>query len=359
MLTSYPTSRSAKYAGMLSYQRIKGLVHSRVCEASAGIEFGMPAFTVNGATNDNGCTSDETTGLIIGIALRDHGQGMTYNNSFVPSSAVDSRYVQKSCVSIIDKDAVVINVATTGNFGDIVYYDTSSNTYKVVAIASLTATMIPVGRLLETLTAAGLADVWVDTNLVVEGDYTPDEDTDWDTPPTTVAGGLDELASRVTVNEAGIATNVADIATNTAGIATNVTDIATNAASIASLVDDHVRAVCTGLAAQTDEAEVSAALDGDGVKKFVPTDIIIKVTDVEGSVNADATINVGTTTDGAELLSAQALTGLTAVGKVRRIPLSEATSDILSDATLYANVESNETTATTLELSVFVLGRQV
>jgi hypothetical protein len=345
MLTSYPTSRSAKYAGMLSYQRIKGLVHSRVCEASAGIEFGMPAFTVSGATNDNGCTSDETTGLIIGIALRDHGQGMTYNNSFVPSSAVDSRYVQKSCVSIIDKDAVVLDIATTGNFGDIVYYDTSSNTYKVVAIASLTATMIPVGRLLETLTAAGLADVWVDTNLVVEGDYTPDEDTDWDTPPTTVAGGLDELASRVTVNEAGIATNV--------------TDITTNAASIASLVDDHVRAECTGLAAQTDEAEVSAALDGDGVKKFVPTDIIIKVTDASGSVAADATINVGTTTDGAELLSAQALTGLTAVGKVRRIPIAEATSDILSDATLYANVESADSTATTLELSVFVLGRQV
>lgn len=125
------------------------------------------------------------------------------------------------------------------------------------------------------------------------------------------------------------------------------------------LTDDHVRADCVGLAVQTDEDEVSGVLNGVVAQGFVPDAIILTVTATTGSVAADGTINVGTTSDGDELLSAQALTGLDTVGDSRRIPLAEATYVILGNDTLYANVESADTTATTLVLTVTVLGTQI
>lgn len=136
---------------------------------------------------------------------------------------------------------------------------------------------------------------------------------------------------------------------------TNVADalaIATDAR------DNHVMASCVGLAAQTDEDEVSAALDGVATKSFHPSEVVVKVTATTGTVAADGTINVGTSTGGSDILSAQALTGLDTVGDTRRIPLAEAQVAILGNATLYANVESEDTTVTTLVLSVFVIGRQ-
>jgi len=150
--------------------------------------------------------------------------------------------------------------------------------------------------------------------------YTPTTGADWvDPDPTTVQGGLDDLAARVA---------------------------------------EGVEAACIGLDGKTDEDEVSAALNGAAAKQFVPTHVVIVTTHVGGSVAADGTINVGTTTDGAEILSAQALTGLTTVGTARLIPVPEATWDILGNATLYANVESEDSTATTLTFDVHVLGRQ-
>jgi hypothetical protein len=161
--------------------------------------------------------------------------------------------------------------------------------------------------------------------------YTPAQTTDWPgTDPDDVQGALDTLAARVTVNTA----------------------------AIAAIVDDHVRAACVGLEAKTDEIEVSAALSGSAAKVFTPAEVVIVVTAKTGTVAGNGTINVGTSTGGAQILSAQALTGLDAVGKARRIPLSEAQTAIVGNATMYANVEVNDTTATSLVLSVFVLGRQ-
>ncbi len=172
----------------------------------------------------------------------------------------------------------------------------------------------------------------------VEIPYTPAVGADWPDPdPTTVQGALDDLAERVTDNEV---------------------DIATNTANIAAIVDDHVRASMTGLAAQTDEDEESGALSGDVANTFVPSEIIVVVTEATGSVAGDGTLNIGTSSDGSDILSAGALTGLDAAGKSRRFPLVAAQYDILANATLYANIESADSTATTLVLSVFVLGRQ-
>jgi hypothetical protein len=149
--------------------------------------------------------------------------------------------------------------------------------------------------------------------------FTPTTTTDWGgTSPTTVQEAVDALASQ----------------------------------------DNQAQAVCSGLAAQTDEDEVSAAINGNANKVFVPSEVIITVLSASGTVAADATLNVGTTTDGNDILSAQALTGLDAAGKSRRVPLAEATSDIDADDTLYANVESADSTATTLVLSVAIVGKQ-
>jgi len=126
-----------------------------------------------------------------------------------------------------------------------------------------------------------------------------------------------------------------------------------------SRVEHLVQAFCTGLAIETDENEVSDALDGDSAESFVATDVILVVTEVDGSVAADGTVNIGTSSDGSELLSAQALTGLDTVGDARWIPLSEATFVIAGDATIYANVEAADSTATSLTLDVYLIGRTV
>lgn len=160
-----------------------------------------------------------------------------------------------------------------------------------------------------------------DMDTPSEIEYTPTTSADWPpTAPTSVQAALDSLAAQ-TSNEAV--------------------------------------AICLQLPVQTDEAEVTGDLNGVASKQFVPTEVVLEVTAVDGTVAADGTINVGTSTGGDDILSAQALTGLTTVGTTRRIPLSEATTDIAADATLYANVESNDTTVTTLELSVHIYGRQL
>ena len=119
-----------------------------------------------------------------------------------------------------------------------------------------------------------------------------------------------------------------------------------------------VRSVHSGLDLKTDEIEVSAALDGVATMNFVPFGIVLQVAATAGALNADGTVNVGTTTDGAEISSALALTGLTAVGATRYVPLAANTASILGNATLYVNVEAAETGAGTLSLDVYVLGRQ-
>jgi len=148
--------------------------------------------------------------------------------------------------------------------------------------------------------------------------YTPTTPADWNASPTTVQGAIDGLAAQ----------------------------------------DNQAQAACENLPAQTDEAEVSGVISGNSGKVFVPSEVVITVISATGSVAGDGTVNVGITSDGAEILSAQALTGLDAAGKSRRIPLAEAASEIAGDDTLYANVELDDSTATTLVLSVFVVGKQ-
>jgi hypothetical protein len=140
--------------------------------------------------------------------------------------------------------------------------------------------------------------------------------------------------------------------------AVNANVVATD--SLEDVVNENgdVSATCTPLPVQTDESEVSDALNGVSTKSFSPREVILKVVSASGSVAADGTVNVGTSADGDDILSAQALTGLDSAGKTRRVPLSEATYNIAANATLYANVESADSTATTLVLSAIIVGKQ-
>jgi hypothetical protein len=133
---------------------------------------------------------------------------------------------------------------------------------------------------------------------------------------------------------------------------------AVQATNLAAIVDDHVNCVCAGINPKTDESEVSAALTGLVTKHFMPTHIAIEVTAAAAPLNGDATINIGTAADGAQIASALVCTGLTTLGAVRLIPLAAATQTILGNATLYANVESAEGGAGTATYKVTIIGRQ-
>jgi hypothetical protein len=134
---------------------------------------------------------------------------------------------------------------------------------------------------------------------------------------------------------------------------------AVQATNLAAIADDHVTARCIGLDLKVDEQNVPAVLSGVVGKTFVPTHIVLKVVTNVGALNADGTVNVGTAADGTQIASALALTGLTAVGATRVVPLAANTSAVLGNATLHANVETAETGAGTLALDVYVIGRQV
>ncbi len=139
----------------------------------------------------------------------------------------------------------------------------------------------------------------------------------------------------------------------------NHADVVTNTAAIAAIVDDHVSCTIANLDIKTDEQDIGAALTGLVGKHFIPTHLILTVTTNVGALNANGTINVGTAADGAQIASAVALTGLTAVGATRIVPLAAMTQTILGNDTLHANVEAADTGAGTLAIGVTVIGRQV
>jgi hypothetical protein len=136
-------------------------------------------------------------------------------------------------------------------------------------------------------------------------------------------------------------------------------DLKKSTTRMPNVVDDRVQSHHAALDLKVDESEVSAVLDGVAAKHFVPTFLILIVTATAGALNADGTLNVGTTTDGDDIASAVALTGLTAVGATRMVPLAANSNAVLGNATLYVNIEAAETGVGTLVLEAYVLGRQI
>lgn len=139
----------------------------------------------------------------------------------------------------------------------------------------------------------------------------------------------------------------------------NHADVVTNTAAIAAIVDDHVSCHVLALDMKTDEHDHAAVLTGLVGNHFIPTHLIITVVTNAGALNGDGTINIGTAADGAQIAAAVATTGLTAVGATRIVPLAAQTQTILGNADLHANVEAAETGVGTMEVDVWIIGRQV
>lgn len=131
------------------------------------------------------------------------------------------------------------------------------------------------------------------------------------------------------------------------------------ATALAAISDDHVYAKASAVDIMTDESEKIAVLTGDGAKHFVPTHLIIQVATVTGTPATPGVINVGTTSDGTQIASGVALTGLILVGDTRVVPLTAQTQHLAGNATLYVNVETAEGTATVMTCDVWVKGYQV
>jgi hypothetical protein len=158
---------------------------------------------------------------------------------------------------------------------------------------------------------------------------------------------------------AGLTATVAINSAHVAGDGSDHADVATNTAAIALIEDDHVRAACLGVDAATDEDEITADLSGDAASYFVPTHYMIVVADLEGTAAGDGTLNIGTATGGTQIKSAQALTNLDTIGDCLMVPLSSTVfAGIAGDAAIYANVEAADSTATSLILDVYLVGRQ-
>lgn len=256
------------------------------------------------------------------------------------------------------------------------------NISTVIAIAATPYSALATDVIIvsDTVTIAGASIVNLPTAVGIEGkkyivmDGTGGAGTD---SISITPNGLEEIdgvnaAQEVDVNwgciavisdgagwltDAGIAETMLNT-THRGSDGTDHADVGTNTSAIAAIVDDHIRAEIPGNDVTTDESEVSAALSGNVGDQFSPTFVVLTVTHVGGVIAADGTINVGTTTDGAEILSGHVLTGLTTVGTQRHIPVKGNTFDILGNATIYCNIESEDSTATTLTIDCHVLGRQ-
>lgn len=144
---------------MLAYGKARGIQESKACETAAGIEFGR---VVSRGSSDDACVVGGSSPF--GVALFDQGQGMD------PDS--EGRYEQKSMVSVIDKDYVLLNtVSASGAYRAKVYYLIDDSAPGAGDIGTIVVTDAPevnhrlIGYLGQTLTAAGLAKVYVDTDL--------------------------------------------------------------------------------------------------------------------------------------------------------------------------------------------------
>jgi len=144
-------ARGIAYAGALAYGKTRGICLSKACETVAGIPFGK---VVSRGSSDKGCVIGGVKPF--GVALRDHGQGMNESS--------DAYYERYAMVSIIDKDFVYVEtVSSSGAYRARVYYDTSTGA--IVVTDSPSGTQKLIGYLGQTLTAAGLVMIYVDTEM--------------------------------------------------------------------------------------------------------------------------------------------------------------------------------------------------
>jgi hypothetical protein len=151
--------------------------------------------------------------------------------------------------------------------------------------------------------------------------YTPTTSADWPgTDPTTVQGALDNLANFQSAD---------------------------------------VVAVCAGLDLMQDAGEkVSAALNGNSAKNFIPTEVLILATALTGSDPDGGALKIGTTDGGTQILGATNVHTIAAEGGSLRIPISTVMPAIAGNATMYLESTTKETTSTTFTVTAYIIGKQ-
>lgn len=341
--TSYDACAAAS-AGQMAYDEMPAVVVSRVVETAAGIGFGK---VVSRGTDT--AKQIELGGAVpFGIALRSHEYGNT---------ATDNEDYDEYCMCPVLRSGYIwVTVADTDNAGALLNYNTTTGAIGTGAAGEGEA-LLP-GELVTDSTAGGLAIVYIDCHVCSVSNLLSAAvlDTDFDAY-SIMAADTEHVPAALTV----AASRVVGRASTGGIVALTAAQLKTIlGTSAATAIDDNVTATAVDIDMTTDESEVTAVLDGSASKYFVPIGAFICVKAVGGSIAADGTLNIGTSTGGTQIKSAQALTALDTIGDGVYIDLApSAGACVAGNATLYFNVEKADTTATTLTLNVKIWGKQI
>jgi hypothetical protein len=117
-----------------------------------------------------------------------------------------------------------------------------------------------------------------------------------------------------------------------------------------------IRAKFTGIDVKA-LAAYTAVVNGISTDRFVPTNIIVRLTAVGAPLNGNTQITIGTTAGGTQLLPATTLTGLTTLNHTFSIPITGLiAAAILANATLHTSVTSADTGAGTGTAELWIEG---
>ena len=153
-MTSTPqltyTQPANAVAGLPVNTTIRGFVTNRICE-DASIDFGLAVFA--GTTDEQA----KVTGTVpLGIAMKDPANEM--------DASEDGQYVQYGTMSIIDQDFVWVTTAsTTGAYGAVVCANLTTGAITIGE--EVVGTTKAIGWLAETVTAAGLIKIFVNSRM--------------------------------------------------------------------------------------------------------------------------------------------------------------------------------------------------
>lgn len=152
--TSYSLTRTEALTGTFAHVEQRGFTASRACE-SASIDFGLG---VSAGSSDSQVVVG-VSGAVLGVAIRSNAHGMDESD--------DGQYVQYDEVAIGDKDFFWLYTASTsGAYGAEVCMNNTTGAITIGAAVSGTTT--PIGWLAQTVTAAGVVKVFVDSRMGVD-----------------------------------------------------------------------------------------------------------------------------------------------------------------------------------------------
>lgn len=105
-------------------------------------------------------------------------------------------------------------------------------------------------------------------------------------------------------------------------------------------------------------ANYTAAINGLSTDFFVPTELVFRMTAAAGAaMNSNATITVGSTVGGTQILPLTSLVGLTTINNTFSIPIAGLIAVVLTAAqTLHCSVTFADTSAGTASVELFVNG---